>query len=416
MSTDTQVSTRAAPQRPSASSGSASPGLPKKPALSVVVIDNWADLEPYTAAWDALAASAIEPNVYYESWMLRPALDLCGADTDLRLVLVVADLPPGSPHAPLVCGLFPLERLRGYKGLPASTYYFWQYAHCFLCTPLIHAAYASATLDTFFDWLAHDRRGAPLLACQVIPGEGPFRRLLSEHLEERPKLSLVEDAHVRALFCPRASARVYLEGALSSERRRRLRRHEERLREQGPVEYDELRPGGDVATWLEEFLRLEASGWKGREGTALQCRETDRRFFLTAFTEAFRRGRLMLFALRLGGKPVAMLCDLACPQGGYVFKLAFDETHAACSPGVLLEMEFIRRAHERPELRWVDSCNAPGPALLKDLWADRRVIETVLVAPGKAPGPLCLSALPLLRWMRRKLVGVLRLFRRRGKA
>ena len=405
-----------APARQAASGKLAPAGLPKKPGMKVVVVEDWAELAPYAPAWDALAAAAVEPNPFYESWMLRPALAEYGGEQGLRVVLVLADLPPGSPQAPLLCGLFPLQRRWSYKGLPASVLGLWKYVHCYLCTPLVHSAYARPCLEAFFDWLARDRQGASLLECGWVPGEGPFRRLLVEHLEEHPRATLLEETFTRALLIPRESAKAYLECTLSGERRRRLRKHEERLGESGPVEYALLEGASEAAAWLEEFLRLEASGWKGREGTALQCREADRRFFLAALTEAARRGRLMMLALRLGGRPVALACDLLCEQGSFVFKLAFDEAHAACSPGVLLELERLRWAHSRPDLRWVDSCNAPGPALLKDLWADRRVLQNLVVASGKAPGPFILALLPLLRWFRRKAVGVLGLFRRRRAA
>jgi CelD/BcsL family acetyltransferase involved in cellulose biosynthesis len=226
----------------------------------------------------------------------------------------------------------------------------------------------------------------------------------------------VEECSTRALLRPRTSAKAYLEAVWSGERRRRLRRHEERLAEHGAVDYAVLDTGGNVEAWLDDFLRLEAGGWKGREGTALRCQEDDRRFFHAALADAFRRGRLLMLALRLDGRPVALLCDLLCEQEAFVFKLAFDEAYAAFSPGVLLELEQIRRVHGRPELRWVDSCNGPGPSLLKDLWADRRLIQTVVVASGKAPGPFILAVLPLLRWLRRKAVGLLRRVGSRGQS
>lgn len=394
----------------------ASPGLPKKPALSVVVVEGREGLEPYVRAWDALAAAALEPNVFYESWMLQPALASYGRDNDLLFVLIVADLPTGSPHAPLLCGFFPLQRRRGYKGLPVRTLALWCYVHCYLCTPLIHAAYAEECLAAFFNWLTTDRRGSALLECKWVPGEGPFHRLLAEYLAEHRKVTIVEETYARALLCPRASARAYLDEVLSSERRRRLRRHEERLGDKGRVEYVALGPEDDAAAWLEEFLRLEAAGWKGREGTALQCRAEDRRFFLEALGEAHRRGRLMAMALTVDSKPVALFCDLLAAPWSFVFKLTFDEGHAAYSPGALLELEKVRRLHDRTEIRQADSCNAPGPSLLKDLWADRRLIETVLIAPGKAPGPLVVSVLPLLRWARRKVAAFVGLFRRRPAA
>ena len=384
---------------------------PRDPSLSIVTANSWAELEPYLSGWDALAAGALEPNVFYESWMVKPALECFGSGEELLFVLVLADPPEGTRQAPLVVGFFPLQRCRRYKRLPVSALALWRYVHCYLCTPLVHASYARECLVAFFHWLATDRRGASLLECTWVPGEGPFHRLLVEYLVEHRVPSLLEECYCRAMLSPRGSGQQYIDGVLSGERRRRLRKHEERLRHRGKVEYIALAGGDDARAWLEEFLRVEAAGWKGREGTALQCRAEDRRFFLDALLEAFRRGRLMMMSLRLEGRPVALFCDLLGEPWSFVFKLTFDEEYAAFSPGALLELEKIRRLHERPTVRWVDSCNAPGSSLLKHLWADRRLIETLLIAPGPPPGPFVVSLLPLLRWTRQKMCACLRRFR-----
>jgi CelD/BcsL family acetyltransferase involved in cellulose biosynthesis len=195
----------------------------------------------------------------------------------------------------------------------------------------------------------------------------------------------------------------YLERVLSGDKRKKLRRAEQRLAETGPVRYSELAADGDIDAWLAEFLRLEASGWKGREGTALVCSEVDRDFFLGVAREAFRRRRLMMLGLHAGDQGVAQLCNFLAGDGAFAFKVAFDEAYARFSPGVLLELENIRLVHARPTLRWMDSCSAAGESLAKQLWADRRVILTLLVETGRAPGAFFLAALPLLRWLRRRL-------------
>jgi CelD/BcsL family acetyltransferase involved in cellulose biosynthesis len=412
MSNETLVSEVGSRERTATVARPLAAGLPKKPKLSVVVAESWAELEPYVAGWERLAAAAVEANVFYEPWMFKPALESLGRGEKFVFVLVLAEVPPGSPHAPLVCGFFPLVRRRRYKCFPVSTLALWGHIHCYVCTPLLHAAYASECLHAFFEWMRTDRRGAALLECKWIPGEGPFHRLLVEHLVEQRLSSLVEGSYARALWCPRANAQAYLEEVLSGERRRRLRRHEERLKEEGKVEYAALTSAADARSWLEEFLRMEAAGWKGQEGTALQCREEDRRFFLDALMEAFQRGRLMMMGLHLNGRPIALFCDLLAEPWSFVFKLTFDEAYARFSPGALLELEKIRRLHERPEIRWADSCNAPGPSLLKELWADRRLIDMMAIASGKAPGPLVLALAPLLRWVRRTARGLVEGVRR----
>src|SRR5262249_35462797 len=141
-----------------------------------------AGLSAHVPAWEGLAANALEPNVFYEPWMLLPALEAFGASHDLLFVLVFSHDPQPKQAGPLLCGLFPLERLRRYKGFPVRTFRLWQHVHCYLGTPLVRSGYAGACLEAFFGWLAADRRGAAVLECLRLPGEGPFHQALVEHL------------------------------------------------------------------------------------------------------------------------------------------------------------------------------------------------------------------------------------------
>src|SRR5215813_2406743 len=85
--------------------------------MSVVVIDDLTALEKYVPAWDNLAAAALEPNVFYESWMLMPAIRAFGAGQRVRFALILAPDPARAPGPPILAGLFPLEQQSRYQGL-----------------------------------------------------------------------------------------------------------------------------------------------------------------------------------------------------------------------------------------------------------------------------------------------------------
>jgi hypothetical protein len=176
------------------------------------------------------------------------------------------------------------------------------------------------------------------------------------------------------------------------------------LGDAGPVEFRELRADGNVEEWARRFLDLEKSGWKGRRGSAFAVDRKNRAFFLESVRGAFRRGRLMMLELRQGERTIAMKCNLLAGAGSFAFKIAYDEEYARFSPGVLLELENVRRLHARPEIAWMDSCATAGHSMIEGLWKDRRTIQTLLVSTGKASGGLLVSALPLLKWLRRRLL------------
>jgi hypothetical protein len=186
-----------------------------------------------------------------------------------------------------------------------------------------------------------------------------------------------------------------------------MRRKQRRLSETGRVEFDELRPEGDSDAWIEEFLQLEVSSWKGKQGGAFACAESNRDYFVTIAKEAFKRGRLMMSALRLDGQPLAQKFSLNAGGGAFAFKIAYDENHAYFSPGTLLEVENIRRLHARPDIEWMDSCATPVH-FINRLWHDRRTIQTVLVSTGGRTGALVVLLMPTIRRVSRALRGFLR--------
>lgn len=372
---------------------------------SVVVVHDSAALAEHVAAWEDLVAAALEPNVFYEPWMLLPAFQAFGNGKDIRFVLVFAPNPNHPLGLPLLCGFFPLERQSRYKGLPIGALSLWQHTHCYLCTPLLRTEYAHQALATFFDWLGSDPRRPPLLELKTVHGEGPFHQLLVDHLHEHTTLPFVSSCYTRAFFRPRQDGNAYVQASLKGRHRRGLKRLERLLAETGQMQYLALEAGDDIEAWIEAFLQIEASGWKGRVGTALACTKADQTFFRAVTKEAFRHDRLLMFALHHNGCPIALNCYYRGGEGCYFFKPAFDESYAAFSPGRLLEVETIRRLHAWPGIQWADSCTSPNNELMNGIWMDRRTIMTVLISTDRSLGNLLVSVHPLLKWLKQKFFG-----------
>lgn len=405
-----EKSTLASPERASPSSTSV-PGV-NQPAgsvqkgMSVVVVKDGAALAEYVSEWENLAADALEPNVFYEPWMLMPAVRLLGAGSNLYFVLIFVPDRARPQGPPLLCGFFPFQRQKLFKGLPFSVLKLWQHRYCYLCTPLLRSGYARECLKAFFEWLSTDAAGSAVVELGSVPGEGPFHQQLVDFFWQQNSLTFTSECHTRALLRPPHDAEAYLHAAISRDHRKDLKRKERGLSEKGVVEYQELAPDGDAGAWIRAFMQLEASGWKGREGTALACEEVNQEYFLGVAEAASKRGRLLMHALHVNGRPVALRCEFISGQWSFYFKPAFDEEYARFSPGLQLEVEAVRRRHGRPEILAVDSCTRPDHRMLNDLWTDRRVIQTVLVATGRAPGKFLVSVAPLLRWLRRLFLAV----------
>jgi hypothetical protein len=373
----------------------------------IVVVRDAAALEEHAAAWDELARHALEPNSFAERWFLLPALRAFGAGKHLLFVLVFTPDPKRPFGAPLLAGFFPLQRRRGYKGLPVSYLTLWKHDYAYLGCPLLRREFAAESLTAFFDWLISDRDGSALLELPDSPAEGPFHQLLVDLLRHRERPVFVESCATRALFRPRADAAAYLHEALAMKRRKELERLRRRFAEAGRLELRRLERSEDVNRWTDDFLALEAAGWKGGAGTALAAREPDCSFFRELVCSGYEQGRLTFSGYYLDDRPVALKCNLPCPPGSFAFKIAFAEELARFSPGVQMEIANIEALHAQNAIAWMDSCAVADHSMINRLWIDRRVVRTVLIATGRRFGDLTVAVLPLLRWLRTK-------FRRRS--
>jgi hypothetical protein len=233
--------------------------------------------------------------------------------------------------------------------------------------------------------------------------DGPFYGLLAGYLSEMRRATFVSDQFTRALFHPATDVDSYMTATASKEHRRDFRRRHKRLSERGDLQFVALEPTGDAQEWIRTFLTVEASGWKGSEGSAFRSNERAQTFFIKAMTEAFERGRLMMLGIKLNGRFIALKCNLIAGPASFAFKISYDEEFARYSPGVLLELENIRLLHERPDVEWMDSCADPNHFMLNRLWTGRREMIVLVVGTGNRVGNIAISSLPLLRWVSRNV-------------
>jgi CelD/BcsL family acetyltransferase involved in cellulose biosynthesis len=363
-------------------------------AVRVTLVRSVEELANHVEAWDALAKNAVEPNLFYESWMVLPGARAFIEGSERFEALLVH-------HGDVLAGFFPLLRRRVHRLLPIERVRLFDHLFSCLCIPLVHQAHGEAVVDAFLDWLA-STDGAQLAELSRIGGDGPFYALLVDAFNRRGTFVQPIGQYTRALIRRTDDVEEYLRVVLSSKTRGKLRRYEKQLADEGPLEITALAADGDVEAAIEEFLALEASGWKGQEKSAMNASADQRGFFVATMREAHRRGRLELLACRVGGRAVAMKCNLWDTPGSYTYKTAFDERYAKQSPGLLLEIDSVRRLHGRRAIAYMDSAGSPKNPMYDRLWTSRRSMLSVLVGSG-APSGLAVSLLPLARWVKRSL-------------
>jgi CelD/BcsL family acetyltransferase involved in cellulose biosynthesis len=348
------------------------------------------ELSSHVCAWQQLADCAVFPNIAYEPWMIFPALESCAAD-HLYFLLVFG---PGERE---LWGFFPLELQTRSLHLPVRNLALWQHRFCYITAPLLHIAHARQSLEAFWKWFEINPLGAHVLDTNWLLADGPLHDLWIDFAMGR--VSLLLNDFPRALYRTGKSLPAYLEKVISRKSQNEFQRRHRRLAELGSLEYQSAETPDDVDEWLENFLHLEAAGWKGKAGgRAFATYQPDAVYFRAITREAFRRNRVMLLSMTLNGKPIAMRHTLLAAEGAYAFRTAYNEEYSKYSPGTLLELEVMRRLQHDERVKWMDSCAAPRHVLLNRIWRERRMIRRSLFSDGSSAGDLLLSVLPLLRW------------------
>jgi CelD/BcsL family acetyltransferase involved in cellulose biosynthesis len=133
---------------------------------------------------------------------------------------------------------------------------------------------------------------------------------------------------------------------LSKNLRKQLGRRRRRLEETGYVSVEVQTSTHGLASALDDFVRLESSGWKAESGTAVASREASRAFYSDLATWAAERGWLRLSFLALDGRPIATELALDCEGVLYALKSGFDPDYRSFGPGQLLTHETLSRAFE----------------------------------------------------------------------
>ncbi|HJZ62200.1 MAG TPA: GNAT family N-acetyltransferase, partial [Miltoncostaeaceae bacterium] len=300
--------------------------------------------------WRELAERAVEPNPCYEPEFLRPAAAALGP-ADLELVIVSER---GRWRA-----LVPVQRVWRLGGLPAPAVATWRDPLSFLDTPLIHTEAAEAAAAKVVEEVAGVGSILGLVLRRV--GRGPVADAFAAALPPARR-AVVLTEHTRAA----AYRWDGPDGAGSRTDRKKARRVE---RELGPLAV--TRRVGDAAS-VDDFLALEATGWKGRAGTAIATRPAQAEFFRRMARGFAERGSLETVALHAGGELLAMKVNLVVAGVRYHMKIAYDERFGRYSPGRLLEQHVLAAFRVEESLLMMDSCASAAGGLLDDVLPSRR--------------------------------------------
>ena len=154
---------------------------------------------------------------------------------------------------------------------------------------------------------------------------------------------------LRSPYLPLAKTYEAVEKALDGKFRQNLRRRKRRLAGQGEVKYGLVDPKDAKAldTALADLFEIEASGWKGRDGTAIAQRPELVGYYTQIARDAAKRGALALGTVTFAGKPIAAHLSIVHAKRHYLIKIGYDESLHEHSPGQQMVSEAIRDSSAR---------------------------------------------------------------------
>jgi CelD/BcsL family acetyltransferase involved in cellulose biosynthesis len=329
-----------------------------------------AALDAMRGEWRELAARALEPNVFYDPAFALAAARVFGADVGAVLVW--------SKGAPRLIGLFPLRVERRYGAMATLTG--WTHPYAPLGVPLVDRDEADAAIGAFLDHVEASETLPKLVMLPLITRDGSFAAALARVLARHGGAVQGFGEHARALLAP--SDRASYRDRVAHKKLKELRRQRRRLEEKGAVTFVSAHEPAAIAPALADYLMLEASGWKGRAGTAARQSADVLHFVQSAIAALAAEQRVRIDRLTRGDMPLAAAITLRAGDRAWFWKIAYDEAHASASPGVQLTLDLTKQLLNDESFVQVDSCATADHPMIDHLWRERLALTDLLIAPG----------------------------------
>ncbi len=324
---------------------------------------------------DYLSARTFEPNIFFNPHFLAPAMPRL-EDREVRLA-VIRD---GDEYKNRLRLLMPFSVERPSMPLGITIMRSWASPFGPLGTPLIDRDDPVGVIEDFFAILSRSHLKLPKVL--VLPDmrlDGAVASMLKS-VAETHGLPLETTSRVERPFLEsRQDGDKYLKASLSSNRYREFRRLKRKLAEQGQLVHSVARRPEDIRPAIENFLALEAAGWKGRKRTAMVVDRYRAAFAREAVHGLAEQDLCRIHSLTLDGKLIASLIVFVEAGVAYTWKTAYDEDFSAFSPGVLLMIEVTKQHLDDPNIEQTDSCAVPDHPMISRLWSERKPIGTLVI-------------------------------------
>lgn len=323
------------------------------------------------ADWQDLSARADAANIFMQPELVRLAGESYPAR---RCCAVLAWQETGAGGQPRLVGVWAFAIGRAPQSIIKATMLTAPpMPHGYLSTPVIDRDRLDSVLEAMLAHIAADESLPKIVALDAMGVDTATMQALSRVLAARGGAPCIFSQTPRPKLQSDLDGKAYLEKALSSSSRKKLRQHRRRLAGKGALEFRVLTEVEETRRAFEEFLTLEASGWKGRQGTALLSREADAHFARAMIAALAAQSDVSIHMLTLDTRPVSMQIILRAGPAAFTWKTAYDEALHDVSPGMLLLEDYTAALLADEDTAYVDSCAFDDSGYMAT-WTERATI------------------------------------------
>jgi hypothetical protein len=318
-----------------------------------------------------LAERSLDPNPFFLPEFLEPAIQALGRSS-LRLA-TYSDREDMRFFAPVLTS--------GGSLLGGRRFSVWAHDYAPLGSPLIDRDASRPVGDALIRYMRTS--GRTLFTLPHLPLAGASAGALCDAATRHGVWTVAERQMRPVLYPGEADGLAEFDRMLTQRRRRELDRQLRRLCEAGAVSFMSARTASEIESAFNAFTALEGSGWKGRRGTAMVRRQKVHEFARIAVMQLAQAGHATIDVMRVGNRPIAALIRIDVNNLSVPWKIAFDESFAAFSPGKQLMCDETRRWLHEAAAEKVDPVCEEDNALLSQIWREREPYGTLLISSSR---------------------------------
>lgn len=240
-----------------------------------------------------------------------------------------------------------------------------------------------------------------------VPEDGAFHKLMRYAKQDHHLTATWSTLHSPYLDLPRNSTDPFEYCPIRYKHyRKRLRGCRRKIEKEGALRFVQTTDFSESI--FSQFLALESSGWKGKNGGAIACNQNAIEFYRHALTSAGKAGHIRFTSMTVNDRTIAMDLGLLTENRFYCSpKVAYDEEFSRYSPGHVLNQHVITQLVDDG----IERYDFLGPrAHHKYIWTDsvRKHHNCYIFRPtvrGKAYHTFITKIADKLRGLKYKLFG-----------